>query len=154
MKKRRSGRPPAVEHGTERREFSFQGIAGDIPRPRYCTVAWMYHHGRLAATATFRDASRDLAYMGMASGEEHGQYYRRGCSRPHGPLALIGREAAHRADHVAAVVALAVQSLEATVAEAVCGPAPEVGDHPWVLEAREAFEERVASGRRRKVVPA
>lgn len=149
--KRRVGRPAAVEHGTVRREFAYLGICGDIPRPRYCTVAWMIHHGRLAATATYRDAAHDLTYVGMAQGEVDGHYYRRGDTRAHGVLALTGREPAHRSDHVEAVVNLAVQSLEATVAEAVCGP-PPADEHPWVLEAREAFEERVASGRRRKVV--
>lgn len=149
--KRRVGRPPSVEHGTERREFAFLGICGDIPRPRYCTVQWMYAHGSLAAAATYRDSSHDLTYQGMAHGRVDGEYYRRGEARPHGVLALTGREARHRADHVEAVVTLAVQSLEAAVAEAVCGPAPAEAEHPWVLEAQEAFEERVARGRRRKV---
>lgn len=152
--KRRVGRPRSVEHGTERRQFEALLMRGDVPRSRYCTVAWMIHHGRLSATATYRDPSHDLTYLGMAQGEVDGPYYRRGDTRPHGVLALTGREPSHRSDHVEAVVTLAVQSLEATVAEAVCGPAPEAGDHPWVIEAREAFEERVASGRRRKAVRA
>lgn len=142
MIRRRPGRPRSVDHGTARREFSFLGIRGDIPRPRYCTVAWMFAHGALSATATYRDPAHDLAYIGMAHGHVDGEYYRRGDPQAHGVLELTGREPRHRADYVEAVCNLAVQSLEATVAELVCGPVPEEAEHPWVLEAREAFEER------------
>lgn len=150
--KGRVGRPPKVDHGTARREFQFLGIRGDIPRTRYCTVAWMLAAGRLSAAATYRDPSHDVTYLGMALGEVDGEYYRRGDARAHGMLALTGRESSRRPDHIEAIVTLAVQSLEATVAEAVCGPAPALEMHPWDLESQKAFEERRVPNRRRKVV--